>query len=395
MSRKLIDHSPDLKRLADQGYNVTIKGGYLVIGDIPYVDVGQNVQRGVLVSQLVTDGQKAVKPDTHVVYFAGTHPCKFDGTPIGALGRAESQQHIAEGLDVENQFSARPTNPDGFADFYDKMMNYVNLICPHARKIDATATPKTFRPVAPDDDEQTVFKYVDTASSRANIVAISQKLNKGRVAIVGLGGTGSYLLDLVAKTHAPEIHLFDGDHMLAHNAFRSPGAMPMETLIERPTKVAYLAGLYAAMRDGIIPHEFFINPENVNELDNVDFVFLCMEGDAKGAIVDHLEAHGKPFIDVGMGLYSTDDAIGGTLRVTTSTPAQREHIHTKHRIPLGDRRPGQEYEQNIQIADLNALNASLAVIKWKKLHGFYGDLKKEFHSTYTVDSNLLLSEDRA
>jgi hypothetical protein len=79
----------------------------------------------------------------------------------------------------------------------------------------------------------------------------------------------------------------------------------------------------------------------------------------------------------------------------SSGTSQREHVHEKRRIPLGDRRPGQEYEQNIQIADLNALNASLAVIKWKKLYGFYGDVKKEFHSTYTVDGNLLLSEDRA
>jgi hypothetical protein len=395
MSRKLIDHSPDLKRLADQGYDVSIKDGYLLIGDIPYVDAGRNVQRGMLVSQLVTDGQKTVKPRDHVVYFAGTPPCKSDGTQISGLGRSDARQHLAEGLDVEHQFSARPTNSDGFVNFYDKMTNYLNLICPHARKIDPTATAKTFRPITPDDDEQTVFKYIDTASSRANIVAISQKLNKVRIAIVGLGGTGSYVLDLVAKTHVPEIHLFDGDHLLAHNAFRSPGAVPLEKLVEQPTKVAYFAELYAAMRYGIVQHEFFISSENLNELDSIDFVFLCMEGDAKAAIIEHLEARRKPFIDVGMGLYSTDDTIGGTLRVTTSTPAKREHVHTKRRIPLGDRRPGGEYEQNIQIADLNALNASLAVIKWKKLGGFYGDLKNEFHSTYTVDGNLLLSEDRA
>jgi Domain of unknown function (DUF6791)/ThiF family len=395
MSRKLIDHSPDLKKLADQGYTVSITGGYLVIADIPYVDAGRNVQRGTLVSQLVTDGQRTVKPRDHVVYFAGAHPCKFDGTGIDGLGRADARQHLADGLDVEHQFSARPTNADGFVNFYDKMTNYVNLICPHARKLDPTATPKMFRPVTPGDDERSVFKYLDTSSSRSNIVAISQKLNKVRLAIVGLGGTGSYLLDLVVKTHAPEIHLFDGDRLLAHNAFRVPGAVSLEKLTEQPTKVAYLAEVYAAMRDGIVPHDVFVNSENVNELDNMDFVFLCMEGDAKKAIIEHLEARDKPFIDVGMGLYSTDDAIGGTVRVTTSTREKREHVHVKHRIPLGDRRAGQEYEQNIQIADLNALNASLAVIKWKKLYGFYGDLKKEFHSTYTVDGNLLLSEDLA
>jgi hypothetical protein len=58
--------------------------------------------------------------------------------------------------------------------------------------------------------------------------------------------------------------------------------------------------------------------------------------------------------------------------------------------------PGSEngdYARNIQIADLNALNAILAVIKWKKLFGFYVDFEQEHHSTYTVNGNLLLNED--
>ncbi|CAN2525454.1 MULTISPECIES: hypothetical protein [Burkholderia] len=49
------------------------------------------------------------------------------------------------------------------------------------------------------------------------------------------------------------------------------------------------------------------------------------------------------------------------------------------------------YASNIQVADLNALNAVLAVIKWKKLRGFYRDLDREHHSTYTTDGNLLLN----
>ena len=36
----------------------------------------------------------------------------------------------------------------------------------------------------------------------------------------------------------------------------------------------------------------------------------------------------------------------------------------------------------------------LAVIKWKKLSGFYCDLEREHHSTYTLDGNMLLNEDQ-
>lgn len=53
-----------------------------------------------------------------------------------------------------------------------------------------------------------------------------------------------------------------------------------------------------------------------------------------------------------------------------------------------------EYSRNIQIADLNALNAALAVIKWKKIFGFYGDLEHEHFSTYDIDGNHLNNEDQ-
>ncbi len=52
-----------------------------------------------------------------------------------------------------------------------------------------------------------------------------------------------------------------------------------------------------------------------------------------------------------------------------------------------------EYATNIQIADLNVLNAVLAVIKWKKLSGFYQDLKQEYHTTYTINTGQLINED--
>jgi hypothetical protein len=60
---------------------------------------------------------------------------------------------------------------------------------------------------------------------------------------------------------------------------------------------------------------------------------------------------------------------------------------------LGEADNDNDYDKNIQIADLNAFNAVLAVIKWKKLFGFYADQEKEFFSTYTIDCNMLISED--
>jgi hypothetical protein len=53
------------------------------------------------------------------------------------------------------------------------------------------------------------------------------------------------------------------------------------------------------------------------------------------------------------------------------------------------------YERNIQIAELNALCAVIAIIKWKKYCGFYQDLEGEHDSTYSTNIHLLTGEDCA
>jgi hypothetical protein len=69
-------------------------------------------------------------------------------------------------------------------------------------------------------------------------------------------------------------------------------------------------------------------------------------------------------------------------------------VRHKRRIPLSKADERNEYDRNVQTAELNALNAALAVIKWKKLCGFYIDLEKEHHSTYSIDGNETTNEDR-
>ena len=45
------------------------------------------------------------------------------------------------------------------------------------------------------------------------------------MAVIGLGGTGSYLIDFLVKTPVKEIRAFDPDRFFVHNAFRSPGRL--------------------------------------------------------------------------------------------------------------------------------------------------------------------------
>jgi hypothetical protein len=147
------------------------------------------------------------------------------------------------------------------------------------------------------------------------------------------------------------------------------------------------------MRRGIFPHDKYLTTTNVDELQPFDFVFLCLDrGSIKQSIVKSLEESGVPFIDVGLGVTRSDQGLAGLLRVTTSTPASREMA--RRRISFADDDGAEnDYKTNIQIAELNALNATLAVVRWKKWSGFYRDSGREHNTSYSIAPNALVGED--
>ena len=149
------------------------------------------------------------------------------------------------------------------------------------------------------------------------------------------------------------------------------------------------------MRRHIVAHDFFLDATNADMLNGMSFVFLCLDaGPAKSVIIERLEAFNIPFVDAGIGVEVVGDTLIGVVRTTASTASKRDHVRNKNRISFAGEEGDKAYSRNIQIADLNALNASLAVIKWKKLAGFYADLENEHHSTYTIDGNKLINDDQ-
>ena len=390
MSHQLIDRSPDLKRLVDEGYEVEIESGHLLLRHVPYVTKGKGIKYGTLVSRLTLAGDVTTKPEDHVVTFAGDLPCDSDGRPLAHIQASERRQQLGGGLIVDRMFSRKPMG--GYSDFYHKMTVYEGIISAYARSIDPTATTRTFATMEPQNLES-VFAYEDTATSRIGIGAISDKLKVGPVAIVGVGGTGSYILDLVAKTPVPEIHLFDGDIFGQHNAFRSPGAPSLDILKSTPTKASYCKRLYGRMHMKIFDHGH-IDTATITCLRSMHFVFVAVDnGPSRRLVILKLIEWGIPFIDVGMGVNEFSASLFGQIRSTLFT-GKPQDVSIMASLPLSDIDVDNDYSRNIQIAELNALNAALAVIKWKKFLGFYADIEQEHSSYYQIDGNYIVNESK-
>ncbi|MYE87831.1 hypothetical protein F4X33_02400 [Candidatus Poribacteria bacterium] len=146
------------------------------------------------------------------------------------------------------------------------------------------------------------------------------------------------------------------------------------------------------MHRNIFAHDL-VDESNVDSLAGMDFVFVAIDGgESRKFVTDKLAYFETPFIDVGMGIDEREASLFGTLRVMLSTDVSRDRIMSI--LPLSVTDNAGVYSTNIQVADLNALNAALAVIKWKKFMCFYADLGNEHSIYYQIPGNSVANEDK-
>ena len=389
MLDRLINHNPDIKKLRDENYEVEIVGNFLLMYSIPYLNAKKEVVKGTLVSNVSIANNNIAPPKSHVVYFIGEEPCNVDGSVMKQLINNSKDKDLGNGINVNHLFSHKPNIP--YQSHFDKMTQYIKILSAPAQHYDPQVTAQTGK-VIEVMESNSVLNYSDTNSSRAEVDVINQKLSGLKIGIIGLGGTGSYILDFVAKTLVGEIHLFDGDKFLQHNAFRTPGAPSTEELSESIMKVDYLKRIYSKMHKNIISHGLYINESNLGLLNELDFIFVCIDKSAiKKMIFEKLEVLDISFIDTGIGVKRFEDSLLGMIRTTTSAKNKRNHMW-EGRVPFADEE-NDDYSSNIQIAELNALNAVFAIIKWKKLYGFFNDLGTEYDSNYSINLNQLVNNE--
>ncbi|MHA6780708.1 ThiF family adenylyltransferase [Pseudonocardia saturnea] len=386
MSPQPTSPSPDLQRLLDDGYDVELREGYLLVHHVPYVTATSQVSHGTLVSTLDLSGGVTVTPTTHVAMWIGEHPCHPDGTVLRQIAHSGPRQ-LTPTIQLGASFSSKPA--EGYHDYHHRLTAYIEMIMAPALTLDPTVTARTY-PVRRDPASTGPFRYADTATARAGLGMVTARITGRKVAVVGVGGTGSWVLDLLARCPLEEIHLFDDDRYLQHNAFRSPGPTSEEELADGPLKVEVHAQRWASMRTGVIAHPERLGEQHAALLSQMDIVFVCVDtGDSRRQVVELLETVGCDFIDVGMGLLLDEERaqVFGQLRTTLSTPDTREQA--RQHMPLSGSADEAVYAQNVQTAELNALNAVLAVTRWKRARGFYTDFENEVSSTYIIDGNTI------
>lgn len=310
MQESQIARDAHVQRLVDEGLSVAIEGQYLIVDNVPYITAARMIGRGALISPYQeVNGVGQVNGD-HTVWFTGSIPHAADGSSLQNALVADTNPAVVAGRQVNCRLSNKPDPLGDMLDnFYNKMIHYVRKLTAYARAIDDSVSASgngNFQYRL----EESVFHYPNAAIARAGLDAYEAKLRLKKVAIVGLGGTGGYILDALAKTPVDEIHLYDGDVIEPHNAYRMPGGLTIAEAHGNFYKTDHLQNIYSVMRVGVVSHPVRIDDANLSELDDCNFVFIAVDnGPSRGLIARYLVSKKISFIDVGIGVERLSETV--------------------------------------------------------------------------------------
>jgi len=240
------------------------------------------------------------------------------------------------------------------------------------------------------------FRIPNTFEARTAIGPVQNRIRGQSIAIIGLGGTGAYVLDLVAKTPVETIHLLDSDDVEWHNLMRAPGAPTAEEIEsvrnKSLRKVDYYHAKYEPLRKGIVPHAFRLDSPSVfHEFlrdHPVDFAFVCIDqltdGDSvrQDAVYRALTESEVPFIDSGVSITVDDGAVRGSI---TTSAYDAGSLAWEHAIPNARVEGDVEGYRNVQLPEVNASAASLAVMEWRRFTGQYVDESESFLHRFRLE----------
>jgi tRNA A37 threonylcarbamoyladenosine dehydratase len=129
----------------------------------------------------------------------------------------------------------------------------------------------------------------------------SRRLSRAHVAVVGIGGVGSWVVEALARSGIGHLTLIDGDEVCVSNTNRQVQALAGTF---GRAKVGVMAERVRAISPGLDVRavEAFATPDNLGELLPVDLSYLIDACDAirtKVALIAHAKRRKLPLITVG------------------------------------------------------------------------------------------------
>lgn len=132
--------SPDVQRLVDEGYTVSIEGDYIIVDKVPYVSAPGTVSDGAIISAYKTHNGIAQVGNNHTVWFTGSVPCTPTGQSLANALVADTNRATVAGRQVLCRLSYKAERPGMLDNYYNKLTHYIRKLQGYANVIDASAS---------------------------------------------------------------------------------------------------------------------------------------------------------------------------------------------------------------------------------------------------------------
>ena len=183
---------------------------------------------------------------------------------------------------------------------------------------------------------------------------------------------------------------------------RAPGAPTAEEIesvrSKKLCKVDYYYAKYDSLRSGIVPHALRLESPSVFQeflRDHpVDFAFVCIDqltdGDSarQDAVYLALTDAEVPFIDSGVSITVEDGAVRGSITTSAYDPGS---LALEHAIPNARVEGDVVGYRNVQLPEVNASAASLAVMEWRRLTKRYVNESVSFLHRFRLEKPRILA----
>ena len=208
-----------------------------------------------------------------------------------------------------------------------------------------------------------------------------------RVAIVGLGGVGAWIADVVVKADPQKVHGWDYDCIEPKNILRMPGGLDPNLWIGKP-KADWFQDTYSLLHTGVHGHNVKVAPENVQEvIEKATFAFVAVDdGHDRAMVCDALADAGIPFVVVGLSLVRREKRVKVSMRIVTA------HVGVsswRQAIPQVGQ-AGQDDYGSLDVPHVYAMAASWAIQSWRKVRGQFWQEEREECLVYRASDQSLI-----
>ena len=371
MSATPTSHDGGLDRVIQAGLDYTIEGDTLTVGPVSYRLRSGGVAHGELICHLEREGEKLSAPSDHTVgWVADEKPHAADGQVLESLIHQDWSQGWPNGMTSRCGMSRRP-HGRGYRDYGEKMLAYARLI---ARETGQNWRRDAVGSGLVKDGNNMVDQ--ETGLTRSAVGDMDQLVQREKLAVIGAGGTGGFIVDMISKCNVASIDIYDDDVVSQHTQLRWPGVVNRLVVEEHRNKAEYLAQMYSSRTNrNIRGHALRVDRGDLSFFRDKTMVFVAIDrGEDRRTILTGLTDMGVNFIDCGIDLHRAPDGLTASARIVRTAAGDNR----EQRMAIVERTPDRDmgeglYEAAIQTAEVNALNATLAVIAWKQGIGFYKD----------------------